>query len=324
MSDAMKDILILLGFVLLAFGGWLLYRGYEKIYRRFSAPLPGQRRSPVPWLLTGFSLATVFFLMILTFTAILVDLPLTVGSVVMAGLMILVFDNALIFVGYLYSQQLNRRDLSNRLMREKQKTEVRYYRGLEEQYNRQRVLIHDMRKHLATIRDLAETSSDRAVSQYVEELERSPALQNRVRICGNQILDVILSRYGEICQKKSISFTADVRDGSVDFLEPIELTALFGNLLENAVEAAQDAEGAFIECAAGTRPGSALVVSVVNACASPPKSDGQGGFASLKTDRECHGLGMKSIREIVKKYGGTLQQYYDEGTGQFHTVILLK
>ena len=183
------------------------------------------------------------------------------------------------------------------------------------------MLIHDIRKHLDTIRDLA--GEPEAVSRYVEELEKSPALQNKVRVCGNHILDVVLCRYKEVCEGKGIGFAADVRDQSIDFLMQSEITSLFGNLLENAVEAAEGSAEPDMELLVDKRPGGSVLISLVNTCRTPPESDGMGGFATWKADKERHGAGLKSIRGTVKKYGGTLQQRYDANTKLFHTVILL-
>lgn len=319
-----ETLFLLLGFFALALCGKLLYMGYSRLCARLAKTGPFfQDANPAAVLLTGFSLCTLFILFIMGYTVAVLHLPLTLGSVLLAGLLILAFDNLLLFVGYHINQQLNSRTLSDHLLRQKQQTEVDYYKALEEQYDHQRVLIHDIRKHLAAIRDLADQEDSPAIGRYVRELEASPALQNKVRICGNHILDVVLCRYREVCQNKGVAFSADVREGSVDFLEQIDITALFGNLLENAVEAAQGAQDPFLELLVGVRPGSSLLITLVNRCAQAPESDGAGGFLTWKPRKERHGLGIKSVRSTVKKYGGTLRQYYDADTQLFHTVILI-
>lgn len=315
---------LILGFLALIFGARLLYRGYTRLFAWLEPHRPQEEADPAPLLLTCFSMVTLFILLIMVFTVLIVGLPLTAGSIFLTGALILVLENGFIYLGCRISRRMTHRRLSGQLLRQKQLTEENYYQMLEEQYDRQRVLIHDIRKHLGALRDLAGTAGDSAVSRYVRELEDSPALQNRVRICGHPVLDVILCRYQELCQKKGIRFAADVRDRSVDFLSHSDLTALFANLLENAVEAAEGGENASLELFAGSRPGNALVISLVNTCAAPPRDDGRGGWQSAKPDPEHHGLGMKSVRAAVKKYGGELRQYYDGETGLFHTVILLR
>lgn len=323
----MKETLaLLLGFFVLACGGKLLYGGYSRLCARLLGKRQGAEKStaPIAMVLTGFFLVTLFILLIMIYTSLLTGIKMSMGSFVLAGLLILVLDNLLLFIGYQYSRQMERQNLSDQLMRQKRQDETDYYQALEEQYDHQRVLIHDIRKHLETIRDLAGEQAGGAVVRYVAELESSPALQNRVRFCGNPILNVILSRYGEICKKNGIGFLVDIRDRSVDHLEQNDLTALFGNLLENAVEAAKGGEDPYLELLVDTRPGGALLVSLVNSCVSPPESDGKGGFLSRKAHRERHGIGLQSISHTVKKYNGTLQQYYEEETKLFHTVILLE
>lgn len=321
----MKEALALvLGFLALIFGARLFYQGYARLCAWLEPRRPQEEADPAPLLLTCFSMLTLFIVLIMVFTVLIAGLPLTAGSVVLAGVLVLALENLFIYLGCRISRRLTQRRMSGQLLRQKQRTEAHYYQMLEEQYDRQRVLIHDMRKHLGALRDLAGTAGDSAVARYVQELEDSPALRSRVRICGHPVLDVVLCRYQELCQKKRIRFSADVRDRSVDMLGHSDLTALFANLLENAVEAAEGGEDPALELFAAERPGDGLVVTLVNTCAAPPQPDGQGGWRSAKQDPEHHGLGMKSVGAVVKKYGGELRQYYDGEAGLFHTVILLK
>lgn len=321
----MKETLFLvLGFLALAVCGKLLHKGYSRLCASLAkAGSFFQDAAPAAVMLTGFSLCTLFILFMMGYSVAVVGLPLTLGSVLLAGVLILAVDNLLIFLGYHVNQSLNRRDLDHQLLRQKQQTETDYYAALEEQYDRQRVLIHDIHKHLSAIRDLADQGDSSAVAQYVTALEASPALQRKARICGNHLLDVVLCRCQEVCRSKGVSFTADVREGAVDFLEQTDITALFGNLLENAVEAAAGSGDAYIELLVSARPGGALLVSLVNTCAQPPERDESGGFLTRKAQRDQHGLGLKSVNSTVKKHGGNLRQYYEEETGLFHTVVMI-
>lgn len=319
----MKETLaLLLGFSLLVCSGRLFYRGCTVLCGRLIGS--EKEAGPVAVVLTGFTLCTLFLLLIFGYTGLMVGQPLSVGSLLLSVLLILLVDNGLIFAGYLYSQHRNRRNLSDQLMIQKQQAEVSYYRALEEQYDRQRVLIHDIRGHLDAIRSLAEAGKDQEAVRYIKELEASPALQNKVRICGSYILDVILCRYKEVCQAKQIRFHVDVRSGSVDMLSQSDMTALFGNLLENAVEAAEGAEESYIELSVETKSENVFQLTMVNSCRQPPKTDSAGNFVTGKQDRERHGLGLKSIRNVTEKHNGIIRQYYEEENRLFHTIILMK
>ena len=316
----MKETAALLAsFLALSFSGKLMYRGYRRLLGKISRQDP----APAAMLLTGFSLGTMFLLLILAYAAVIINMPLNVGSLLLAGLLILAFDNIFLYLGYRFSQQQNQKELARQLMLQKRHAETDYYKALETQYDNQRILIHDIRKHLAAIRDLADADDLHAVAEYIRQLEDSPALQNRVRLCGNHALDVVLARYSEICHGQGIGFSVDVRSRCVDLLTTGDIVSLFGNLLENAVEAADGTEGACLELSVDLRPGGALTVNLVNTCRKAPKSDGRGGFLSEKSHSGAHGIGLMSIRAVVEKYHGDIRQYYDGDAQLFHTVIVI-
>ncbi len=318
-----ETLYLVLGFFALALIGRLLYTGYTAACTRLAKAWALPQSNAAAALLTGFSLCTLFILFIMGYSVAVVGLPLTLGSVLLAGVLILLVDNLLLFAGYFIYRQLNQQAVSEELMRQKQRTEREYYQVLEEQYERQRVLIHDIRKHLAALRDLAGKGDSPSVLGYLEELEASRALQGKARLCRNHTLNVVLCRYQEVCQREGIGFSADVREGAADFLRETDITALFGNLLENAVEAARGSADAYLELRVEPRPGDSLMVTLVNTCALPPESDGRGGFLSRKPQAEQHGLGLRSVRSTLQKYGGSLRQYYEREANLFHTVVLI-
>ena len=144
-----------------------------------------------------------------------------------------------------------------------------------------------------------------------------------MRYCENAVLNSLLSRYGMVFREKGIDFHFDIREKTVNFLSLQEITALFGNLLSNGEEAAERSEERLIELSILDQPEQHTIMIVMeNSCPEPPEPDGQEGFFSQKADRLNHGFGLKSIRRIVKKYGGSVKMYFDKERKQFHTVIL--
>lgn len=61
-----------------------------------------------------------------------------------------------------------------------------------------------------------------------------------------------------------------------------------------------------------------------DSCRSAPVYAQDGLPVSHKAGGGRHGFGIKSIKKVVKQYGGNLQMYYDNDTGTFHTIITLK
>lgn len=305
-----------------------LYFLTTKICLRLSHNLPSNMpdAGPSALLLGSFSFSTIFILIIMAYSVMTIRLTPRMETLLMVGALILLLSDIAIYAGYQYSQKLNRQNLELQLMQQKDQTADEYFHVLEDQYERQQVLLHDLRRHLTAIKEFALENEDQQVVHYVSNLQNLPALQRKLKFCENLMLNVVLARYKELSDEKGIQFSADVRDVDMDFLAQNDITALFGNLLENAVESAENSEKPYIELIIGsngdTHSDAKLFVSLTNSCDSEPLKDSAGNFLTHKLNKEWHGMGQKSIKRAVKKYGGTLEHQYCKETHLFHTSIL--
>ena len=104
-----------------------------------------------------------------------------------------------------------------------------------------------------------------------------------------------------------------------------DLTALFCNLLDNAVEAASKMTDSYIDLSVTYNEKASLtMLTMINSCHKNPFSDKTGKLTTTKQNRLRHGYGLKSIQRIVKKYHGNMQTYFDENSLTFHTILTLK
>ena len=87
----------------------------------------------------------------------------------------LLLVNVLLFSGYQYTQQINEKYRELQLMQQKEKADEEYYTALQEQYENQRILIHDIRHHLETIKNMLEKEEYPALGRYVGEMSQMPA-----------------------------------------------------------------------------------------------------------------------------------------------------
>ncbi|WP_442871110.1 GHKL domain-containing protein [Acutalibacter muris] len=55
-------------------------------------------------------------------------------------------------------------------------------------------------------------------------------------------------------------------------------------------------------------------MSLTNSCDQEPLKDSADDFLTRKLNRERHGVGQKSIKRAVEKYGGNIEQQYDKET----------
>lgn len=132
----------------------------------------------------------------------------------------------------------------------------------------------------------------------------------------------MLLRFRDDCKERNVKFYYDVRENISAFMDASSTTTLYGNLLSNALEAASSSTEKQIELSAKKNAmQSVIVISVVNSCDIAPEPDGHGGFHTRKAEQVFHGIGLRSIDRIVKKYGGISTMYYDSKKKQFHHII---
>lgn len=245
---------------------------------------------------------------------------------VMTTLMVitLLVVNLVVLVLYNYLQRANEEYLTLQLSIQKEQADTAYYMALQEQYENQRILVHDIKKHLGTIGGLARQVSDNAVVDYVSALDATLSPSNQAKLCTDPILNLILLRIRDECMLHHVTFLCDVRENVSDFMDASTITSLYGNLLANAVEAAAASEEKVVELSVIRNiPQSVIVISILNSCDRAPEPDGHGGFQTRKEEQLLHGVGLRSIARVVKKYGGVSKMYYDPMQKQFHHIIQL-
>lgn len=255
------------------------------------------------------------------------------GNMIALSSVFLLLANLLVFGIHQYIEEKNEKNTSLMLMLQKEQNQTEYYEMLRIQNENQRILIHDIKKHLQSIKMLNEKREHEKIHSYIEQLYISSDLQEVSAVCDHKLLNSILCRYKQECQKLHIAFNTDIRSGSLDFMADNDVTALFCNLIDNAVEAASGLPDSYIELSVRIREKTSFVViNVINSCKGDPfqaNDNTRLPFTELslhtkKNNKSSHGFGLKSIRKIVNRYNGDMQMYYNESTNTFHSTITLK
>ena len=163
---------------------------------------------------------------------------------------------------------------------------------------------HDLKHQITLLK--AEANSRKSI-QYLEEMEkdiRSYEAQNKT---GNKVLDAVLTSKSLYCQNNGISLTC-VADGTLlDFMAEMDISALFGNVLDNAIESVEkleDKEKRLIHLSVAQQKGF-LRIRVEN-YTEEKIAFINGMPVTTKKDKHLHGFGMKSIQSTVRKYGGSV------------------
>ena len=233
--------------------------------------------------------------------------------------------NILIFYIYHYTIDKSSESTQLQIQLQKEYDMTEYYKSLFNQNENQQILIHDIKNHLQTINRLNDENNREKISRYLESLLNSSDLKDSVHVSDNEVLNSILCHYMKICRDKHISFKVDIRKKLLQNLKYEELTSLFCNLLDNAVEACSDIPDSYIEMSVSFEPNSSLtVINIINTCRVVPTFDKNGRPVTTKKGSKNHGFGVKSINRVIDRYNGNIKMYFDESKMAFHTIITIK
>lgn len=76
------------------------------------------------------------------------------------------------------------------------------------------------------------------IKKYIDGMLGEIGKYNRIAKTKNKWLDVIISKYIDMCNTKSISFEVNASTDNLDFINSYDISSLFNNILDNAYEAA--------------------------------------------------------------------------------------
>ena len=277
------------------------------------------------FLLAFIPLSSVFIMFTFINIGVAFSLSPSLDWMITAGAVLLLTSNLLMFGMNQYHQKKNEEFTQMQLLLQQESDRAQYYEMLLTQNENQRILIHNIKKHLQSIAMLNEQREHDKIDAYIRQLILSSNLKEASRLCDHELLNSILCRYMQQCIKGHITFHADIRKRTVDFIASNDLTSLFCNLLDNAMEAAGIVPNSFIEINTSKREKTPFVViTVINSCRTNPFLSKGRQLCTQKSDKSRHGFGLKSIRKTVQKYHGNMQMYYNNDTFTFHTIITLK
>jgi len=199
--------------------------------------------------------------------------------------------------GMVSSRELEiERDKIKEILKEKQE-QYYYEKSMIDVIN---VKCHDLKHQLA---NLSGNSGEKAV----EEARAVVEAYDSSFYTGNTALDVILTRKAFSCRGKDIELTCAVNGKCIDFISEVDVYSLFGNILDNAIEATEKLEDKTkrVISLSIEKNGYFVTVSAQNYFAGKLIFD-NGNPLSTKGDSVNHGFGVKSIRMIAEKYNGNL------------------
>ena len=258
---------------------------------------------------------------VLVLRSLTVDKKLTAFQNVLCigSMLLLLAANIAMFLVYETSLKNSERLFELEIVNQKNSIDLEYIKLLEKKSNAIQIMSHDYNKHLNTIKLMTD---DKNIQEFVDGLVDEISITSEYRQTHNKTLDVIIGKYMDICHEDKIEFNVECMSENLQYMAAIDLSSIFNNLLENAVEAAKQTEERKILLQISIINNAFSKIQLYNSCVNV-SVDSSGQFKSTKNNKTRHGLGLKSVMKTVEKYQGSCQFEYDKENHKFKSMILI-
>lgn len=176
-----------------------------------------------------------------------------------------------------------------------------------------RHLKHDMKNHLMVLASYLNGSDLEAAKAYTSEiLDKLNSVHSYIET-GNSLLNHILNEKLEMARGKGVGVKVEVETLSFERMQSLDFSALFSNLLDNALEASlkEPEKQREMQVAVTAQRGYETIVVKNKISGSVLKRNPK--LISNKAEPESHGIGILQIKEIVEKYNGMCDFYEEDG-----------
>ncbi len=226
-----------------------------------------------------------------------------------------------VFLLYFYHELLQQiaEKVEERTLRNMLELQYSQYQVSEESIALVNQKYHDLKHQITMLKtSIGKQEGTEYLDQMLDEIKQYEAQYKT----GNRVLDTMLAAEAMKCQAREIELTCVADGAALSFMEPMDISSLFGNALDNAIESAEQIpeKSERLIYLSVNRQKSFLKVYVENRYA------GRVTFRhhlpqTSKEDKQFHGYGVKSMKQVAEKYGGSIRAEAEDGWFKLSVLI---
>lgn len=168
---------------------------------------------------------------------------------------------------------------------------------------------HDIKNHLTAILGLIQKNGKQEAENYIYNLLNDGIIEpsEKAAHSGNIVIDSLVNYKCALAHKEGIDFQADIFIPSLLPFQAAQLAIIFGNLLENALEACRKiTEGKRYIHIQASYVKEVLFIMICNPYIGKRIKNKNGKYLTSKKDTSHHGYGLLSVEQSVSCYDGQI------------------
>lgn len=270
-------------------------------------------------LLSLLPISSIFMILSIRLLTANVILSPVQNGVCMFSISFCLIVNIIVYAIYEKAEKSSQKLIELELANQKNNIDLQYLELLEKKNEKMQIMAHDYKNHITAIEAMTDSSEKK---QYLQDILEEITNNSQIAKTKNRILDVIISKYFDICEGKGITFKTDIMSDNLKFMSSKDLSTIFNNALDNAVEAAEQSAEKIITLSISKSMNQYHKIIIENSSDREPLANDK-TLLTTKKQKTGHGYGTKSIEKAVQKYGGETDWEYDKAQKQFCLTILI-
>jgi len=247
-------------------------------------------------------------------------IPQTNDFVMLLTVVMVLFLNILIFYFYGEVIKLYQSKMEKEIYQLQLKAYSNQFNLLENQTNNMKAFKHDIINHISALRIFIENDETASAAAYLEGMYQTILNKEEYVKTNNTAISSILNyKIGE-AYKFNIDVKRDINIPDALDVSAVDLTAIIGNLFDNAIEALKQIENDREIKFSLTYENGLLHMIIENKFLGSILFNGD-RILTNKHDKNEHGIGLLSIRNSLKRYDGIMD--ISTESNKFRVAIML-
>lgn len=204
-----------------------------------------------------------------------------------------------------------------------------YYKTLKQGVEESKKIRHDIRHHFTSINGFVQNRQYEKLSSYLSEFIMISTPKTIKEFCPIDVINILSQHYDKLAIQNQIRLdircdlnAAGINQRNVK-MSDADLSCLYSNLMENAVEACLRVENRprSIRVAIIRSDPNSLTIRIWNSADNSVRPHGDSFLSSKAPHR--HGYGLLSIRSIAMKYNGNARFHWNKEKQEFESIVTL-